>query len=132
MELSSSGLKNHLLWKITDMSRQNLRLCYQCGKCSAGCPIADSMDVPPHKVIRLLQLGEVEEAMRSKTIWACAACFTCATRCPKGVDLSKIMEALRSLLLRKGTYRLRPEAIPAGVLSKAPQQGLVAGLRKYS
>ncbi|HHW08078.1 MAG TPA: 4Fe-4S dicluster domain-containing protein [Clostridia bacterium] len=69
--------------------------CYQCGKCSAGCPFNFAMDHTPHKIMRMLQLGLTEQALSSKSIWVCAACGTCYARCPKGVDIPKVMEALR-------------------------------------
>jgi len=57
--------------------------CYQCGKCTAGCPMAQSMDYSPRQIVRLLQLGLADDALRSRTIWMCASCETCATRCPR-------------------------------------------------
>jgi len=69
--------------------------CYQCGKCSAGCPVSFAMDYMPRQIIRLLQLGMKEQALRSKTIWLCAFCDTCSTRCPREVDIHGVMEALR-------------------------------------
>ena len=72
--------------------------CYQCGKCSAGCPLADEMDYAPSQIMRMLQLGlpEMEEqALRSNAIWLCLTCETCHSRCPQEVDLPKVMEYLR-------------------------------------
>ena len=69
--------------------------CYQCGKCTAGCPMAHGMDLMPREVIRLLQLGLVDEALRSKTPWICAQCAVCSARCPQGVDIASIMRAVR-------------------------------------
>ncbi|MHC4546831.1 MAG: 4Fe-4S dicluster domain-containing protein, partial [Planctomycetota bacterium] len=66
------------------------------------CPIAADMELPPNQVIRLLQLGLVDEALRSKTIWLCASCETCTTRCPREVDLAAVMDALRNLAIQKG------------------------------
>ena len=69
--------------------------CYQCGKCSAGCPLAFAMDYMPRQIIRMVQLGIKEEVLKAKTIWLCVGCDTCYTRCPRKVDLPKLMEALR-------------------------------------
>lgn len=53
-----------------------------------------AMEIKPHQIIRLLQLGQTEKALSSKTIWYCAGCQTCYSRCPQKVDLPKIMDAL--------------------------------------
>ncbi len=69
--------------------------CYQCGKCTAGCPLADQMDITPNQLFRLVQLGEVEKAARCGTIWLCVSCFTCTGRCPQSVECVEIIDALR-------------------------------------
>ncbi len=69
--------------------------CYQCGKCTAGCPLADQMDVTPNQLFRLVQLGEVEKAARCGAIWLCVSCFTCTGRCPQSVECVEIIDALR-------------------------------------
>jgi len=76
--------------------------CYQCGKCTAGCPVAMRMDVAPNQVVRLAQLGEWEKALRSQAIWECVGCQTCSTRCPKEVDCAGVMDALREASLARG------------------------------
>ncbi len=76
--------------------------CYQCQKCSAGCPIAPWMDILPHQVVHRIRLGLKDEILASKTIWLCAACQTCLTRCPNGVDIPRFMEALRRRAQREG------------------------------
>lgn len=132
MLLSSKDVWSELRSKVEDISGTNLASCYQCGKCSAGCPMADLMDIPPHKVIRYLQIGLGEKVLRSNTMWFCAACFTCESRCPKSVDLSRVMEALRAVVLREGKSFVDPCSLPAEVVAGAPQQGLVSGFRKYT
>ena len=77
--------------------------CYQCGKCSAGCPMVEHMDVLPNQLIRLVQLRRVDKAMRADAIWKCVSCMTCSTRCPQKVDCAGIMDALRQLSVQHGT-----------------------------
>lgn len=94
--------------------------------------MVEAMDILPNQIIRLLQLGQVEDVKDSKTIWICASCFTCEARCPKGVDLSKIMEAVRVLLLRKGVDFIEVSKLSDDELEEAPQQLLVCSSRKFT
>lgn len=84
---------------------QNVYLCYQCLKCSNGCPLSEYFDLQPHQVLRLLQLGDDQAALEAQTPWLCASCQTCTTRCPQGLDIA----ALMSYLTRAArAHRLRP------------------------
>jgi len=92
--------KGELAKEVEELSGENLFGCYQCGTCSAGCPFIDDMDLAPDEVIRYVVLDR-QEVLNSKTIWLCASCFTCAERCPRDINITKIMEALRQIILRK-------------------------------
>ena len=84
--------------KIRRLTGVNVRECYQCGKCTAGCPVAERMDLPPSVVMRMLQSGDAasEEAIvRSLSIWLCLTCETCYARCPMEIDIPKVMDYLR-------------------------------------
>ena len=132
VKLSAGTVRSDLVRRIEEISGQDLLACYQCGACSAGCPVAFAMDMLPSQVIRLVQLGQVEEALESETIWFCAACQTCYARCPKGVDLSRIMEALREIALQRGGDYLDIAAICPEELAEFPQQAFIGGFRKYT
>jgi len=76
--------------------------CYQCGKCTAGCPVAETMDVMPNQLIRWVQAGHLDKALRCGTIWYCVSCQTCTARCPKSVDCAAVMDVLRQLAAQQG------------------------------
>jgi len=128
IRLSSKDIKSPIIRKLEDISGQNVMACYQCGKCSAGCPMVELMDLLPNQVIRLVQLGQIDVVVSSRTIWLCASCFSCTTRCPKGVDLAKLMEALRLLLLRKKGNYVEPSDVD--IDENLPQIALVCNFRK--
>lgn len=88
--------------EIEELTGINVLKCYQCGKCSAGCPVRIFMKVSPNKVVRLVQLGFDEEALRSETMWICAGCLTCSTRCPQNFDLARFMDALKEIAIKRG------------------------------
>lgn len=132
IRVSSKTLHSKWVDKISEISGQNLLSCYQCGKCSAGCPAVGAMDILPNQVIRLVQLGLEEEIVKSKSPWICASCFTCYARCPKGIDIAKVMEAIRQVILRAKVDWVKPEELSEEVVSEAPQMGIVGGFRKYT
>jgi heterodisulfide reductase subunit B len=86
---------------------ENVFLCYQCAKCSSGCPVVEHMDLMPNQVMRAIQLND-KSVLESKTIWLCASCQTCTTRCPQNLDIAGIMDALRIEAKRLG----KPVALP--------------------
>ena len=88
--------------QVESLAHTHIRECYQCGKCTAGCPMAAGMDLGPSRLIRLLQLGQTEKALRAQGMWQCVSCQTCATRCPKSVDCAGVMDALRQLSFERG------------------------------
>ena len=75
--------------------------CYQCGKCSAGCPVAPDMDLLPHQLVRLAVLGNVEPILASKSIWLCLTCHTCGARCPNGIDVPTLLDPIRHQVLKQ-------------------------------
>ena len=98
MKSASASLRE----RIAAASGQSVFRCYQCGNCSAGCPMAGRGDMLPHQVLRRLQMDD-EAPLRALQPWLCVGCLTCATRCPQEVDLSRVMDALRAEALRRKT-----------------------------
>jgi heterodisulfide reductase subunit C len=82
--------------------------CYQCRKCSSGCPLTFAMDLLPDQVIRLALLGQEDQVIRSNTIWVCSACETCTTRCPNGIDIAGVMDWLKEEALKRGVALPQP------------------------
>jgi len=116
-----------LLPSIEELSGQNLYACYQCGKCSAGCPMVEQMDLLPNQVLLLIVRND-ESVLDSKTPWICAQCYQCGTICPREVDITKVMEALRSLRLRKNVDYVRMDMISKDL----PTIAMVCAARKYT
>jgi len=85
----------------------NVCKCYQCKKCSSGCPVAEYADLHPAQIMRAIQLGQVDIPLDHRFIWLCTSCQTCTTRCPQGIDVAAVMDELRIIARREGR-------IPAG------------------
>ena len=132
VQVSSRTLQSDFVKKVTEISGQDLLACNQCGKCSAGCPMCFAMDLLPNQIIRLAQLGLEEDIAASKTIWICASCLTCTVRCPRGVDVGRVMEAIRLVTLRKNVDYVGASDIPKDKIGELPQIALVSGFRKHT
>ena len=91
------------LSEVQERSGEPVSRCYQCRKCTNGCPLAFAMDILPNQVMRMAELGLKDELFGSKTIWICAACQTCTTRCPNDIDIAHLMDVLRQLSQEAGT-----------------------------
>jgi len=119
--------------EVEERSGQDVNACIQCGKCTGGCPLVAAMDLLPREIMLYLQQGAEEKVEKSKTPWICASCFTCTVRCPKELDLSRVMEAVRVKILRpRGITGLNPKDISPELLQDVPQQALVSSFRKHS
>lgn len=131
-QISIDEIRGKEAAKVATLSEENQYACYQCGKCSAGCPAAPFMDLLPNQVLRLLQLGKVERILETNTAFACISCFACSSRCPKGIDIAAIMEALRQLILRSKTDDFDIKDIDPEQLEKIPPILLIGTFRKLS
>ena len=120
------------LEKVKELSGQNIEKCMQCGTCSGGCPMAEVLQITPRQVMHLSALGQEELLVNKNTIWMCASCNTCAVRCPRGLDIPKVMEAIRQVFLRKNQNYIEPNQIPDEVLENLPQIVMVSCFRKHT
>ena len=126
--------KNELLKEqVLRSSGVNPLKCMRCGKCSATCPAYDEMEYHPHQFVDMVEEGDIETLMKSKSIYQCLSCFACVDRCPRGVEPAKLVEALRLAVVRqKGMNHLKADDIPALLDDEMPQQAIVSALRKYA
>ena len=80
---------------------QDLSACFQCAKCSAGCPVSDKVNIQIHEVMRMLLFG-LDEVLDTDMVWLCTTCYTCQERCPQGIDITDILFGLKNLGFKKG------------------------------
>ncbi len=128
--------RNSLLSTVYEHSGARVQDCYQCGKCSAGCPVAPYMDLMPRQIMRAVQLGQADLVLKSSSIWLCASCQTCSSRCPMEIDIARVMDSLRQMARAEGVepaeksvaqgHDLMLESVKR--LGRLYEVGVVAGL----
>ena len=129
MHNNKKGLREEIIRR----SGVNPLKCMRCGKCSGTCPAYDEMEYHPHEFVYMVETGDIEPLMNSKSLYKCLSCFACIDKCPRGVAPAKLVEAVRLEVIRKqGANHLKPDDIPAMVDEELPQQLLVSAFRKYS
>lgn len=99
-DLPDSSFREEIL---AEPGGEILAACFQCGTCTAGCPVAAlEPKYSPRRVVRMVLLGLREEVLNASELWLCSACFTCQERCPQGVRVKDLIEVLRNLAVREG------------------------------
>ncbi|MHA1213224.1 MAG: 4Fe-4S dicluster domain-containing protein [Candidatus Heimdallarchaeota archaeon] len=106
--------------KVMELAGDSIKICYQCGECSGGCPEAAA-----------IQLGDAS-VLDVNTFWICSSCLVCSARCPKGIDIAKVMEALREIKLRAKTSYVELEALTKEELEELPQIALISSFKKQT
>ncbi len=125
--------KELLKEQILRVAGVNPKKCMKCGKCSATCPSYDEMEYHPHEFVYMVESGDIEPLLESKSLYKCLTCFACVDRCPRGVEPAKLIEAVRLTAIRpKGANHLTPNDIPALLDDDMPQQAIVSAFRKYT
>jgi heterodisulfide reductase subunit C len=109
IEIESIG--GGLAFEVKERSGASPMSCYQCAKCSSGCPVADRGDLKPHELVRMVQMDQRDAVLSSRFIWECTSCQTCITRCPQKVDIAVMIDALRAM--SRGARAVEPStAVP--------------------
>ena len=117
---------------ILSISGVNPKKCMVCGKCSGTCPNYDSMEYHPHQFVQMVENGEIEPLLKSKSMYACLSCFACLERCPRQVEPAKLIEAVRLFVERqRGPHNLEAEDVPNYLDDDMPQQAVMSAFRKY-
>ena len=125
--------QNNVRNEIIRRSGVNPRKCMKCGKCSGTCPAYDEMEYHPHQFVSMVESGDIEPLLNSKSIYRCLTCFACVDRCPRGVEPAKLIEAVRLTAVRKqGENHLKADDIPALLDDDLPQQAIVSAFRQYT
>lgn len=99
------GKAEGIIAAVQKASGEDLSICFQCKKCTSGCPIARLAKSPPSEIIRRLQLEAGDELLESDILWMCVSCETCSARCPMGIDVAKVVDALRHMAVEKGVSK---------------------------
>jgi heterodisulfide reductase subunit C len=117
--------------KVETLSGEPIRICYQCGECSGGCPQSAAMDLLPSQVMHKIQLGD-QSVLDANTHWICSSCFVCTARCPKGIDIAKVMETLREIRLRDKESYVDLKDLSYEELAELPQIALISCFKKQT
>ena len=118
--------------RVREISGVNPLKCMKCGKCSATCPAFNEMDIKPHQFVSYVANENIEELVKSESLWKCLSCFACVERCPRDVKPGKIIDAARQLVVReRGGNYLSADEIPELLDEDTPQQLLVSAYRRY-
>ncbi len=102
-ENKSLDMPHHsFLNEVEATARVNVSECYQCYRCTNGCPVVHDMDITPHRIMGYIMNGERQKVLSSESIWTCLQCVTCSVRCPNGIDIAHVFETLRRLSIESG------------------------------
>ena len=129
---SQQGIDRAFIGKIASISGEPFKTCMQCGTCSIVCPMETSMEFTPRKIMHLTGFVQRETLLAANTPWICASCHACEVRCPRGIDIPRVMESLRQLFLRENENYIRPESLDKETIAEVPQMAIVSALRKHT
>lgn len=133
IKLSSKTIKKEFIDKVVELSGQDIYKCFQCGTCGGACPMSAQLEIVPRRIVRMIQMGMEDALAEAKTCWTCASCHDCSVSCPRGIDLARVMEALRQLNLRKSNVDyVNPSELSRETVEELPQIAMVSCFRKLT
>jgi len=132
LTISARASDSELQRKVREISGENFGKCYQCGTCSGSCPMQEHLTALPRQLMAFLQLGQRDKLETANTPWICASCHACMVRCPRGIDIPKVMEAMRQVQLRDNVDKVDVGKLSPEELAQMPQIALVSGFRKMT
>ena len=132
LNISAESPPHEFIRRLNELSGENVKLCMQCATCTGMCPMAAEMTVSPRMVMHFAQFGLKDRLAGINTYWKCASCHACTVKCPRGIDIAKVMEALRQQTLRTSKNHIEPSQMSPATIAELPQIALVAGFRKMT
>lgn len=112
--------------ELVSIAQVDVKDCYQCMKCSSGCPFVAEMDYKPHQLMLLTKLGLFDYVLKSRSLWICASCLACSSRCPRDIEPAVVIEGFRAMVLRQKGESKAQAVHKTGM----PRQALIASMRK--
>lgn len=110
MSSTETALRSIFLDQVKHVpAGERIKRCIQCGTCTGSCPVSYTMDISPRQLVALFRAGEMEQIMKSRTIWICASCYACTTRCPAGIKITDTIYALKRTAMEKDLRTTAPQ-----------------------
>jgi len=129
---SQDALDLEFIDKLQTITGELFKTCMQCGTCTVVCPMKAEILLTTRQIMHLAQWGQKETLLSTNTPWICASCHACEVRCPRGIDIPRVMEGLRQLSLRENENYIEPSGIDKDRIAEMPQMAIVSAFRKHT
>ena len=118
--------------KMKTITGEPFKTCMQCGTCTSVCPMTPEMQMTTRQIMHLTQWGQKEALLSTDQPWLCASCHACEVRCPRGIDIPRVIEGLRLLFLRDNENYVDLSSMDKEKLEEMPQMAMVSAFRKHT
>lgn len=118
--------------KMKTITGEPFKTCMQCGTCTVVCPMTPEMQFTTRQIMHLTQWGQKEALLSNNQPWLCASCHACEVRCPRGIDIPRVLEGLRQISLRENENHVDPGCIDKEKIDEMPQMAIVSAFRKHT